>query len=119
MKKQILRYVEGKDITQANAHSAKFLFRFNAIEIGDGVESVLEPDFHVIGAVSDLVISEFQLRGDDIKDAALSCVVSCLKTEPHVEAVVDKEYMLRTDHTEGSFPSMEFESEFPIQWDNK
>jgi hypothetical protein len=120
MNKIILRFISGKNITTPADHSVKFLFKFNVIQIVDGQENLLKSDFYVIGVVSELVIIQFSLNIQQIEQAALSCVISCLKTEPYVKAVVDKEYMLGSQNIlNNTPPSMDYETEFPIKWDNK
>ncbi len=120
MKTYILRFIERHGEPILKPHSVKFIFLFNVIQIESGTETVLQNKFPIIGAVSDLVIHSFQLDKSSIEEAALSCAVSCLKTEPNVQAVVNKEYMLGMQHLlDGGQPSMDHETEFLIQWDNK
>ncbi|MFA6173914.1 MAG: hypothetical protein WC701_09550 [Kiritimatiellales bacterium] len=121
MNKTILRFVSGKNITTP-CHSVKFLFQFNVIEIIDGEEKLLEPNFHVVGVVTELVINQFSTNIQQIEKAALSFVISCLKTEPNVKIVVDKEYTINSQNINilSNTPlSMDYEAEFPVKWDNK
>lgn len=120
MKKYILRFIERRGEPFIKTHSIKFVFLFDVIQVENGVETVLQNKFPIIGAVTDLVIHSFQLDKSSTEEAALSCVVSCLKTEPNVQAVVNKEYMLGTQQIlDGEQPNLNYETEFPIQWNNK
>ncbi|MDF7809529.1 hypothetical protein P4E94_18980 [Pontiellaceae bacterium B12219] len=119
MKSYMLRYNDRDPVEKVGMHSVKILFLFDVIQIEDGVETVLENKFPIVGAVSDIVINMFNLSEGAIAEAALSCVVRSLKTEPNVKAVVNKEYMLGTQHLlNDQLPPMENETEFSIHWDN-
>ncbi len=119
MKTYMLRYVGRHPQERVEAHSVKILFLFDVIQIENGVETVLGNEFPVVGAVSDLVINMFQMDKGSVAEAALSCVVRALKTEPNVKVVVNKEYMLGTHHLlNDQLPPMENETEFSIHWDN-
>ncbi len=118
MKTYMLRFNERHGEPIVKAHSVNFLFLFDVIQIEDGVQTVLQKKFPILGEVTRLAITSFQLDESSKEKAALSYAVSCLKTEPNVQAVKDKKYTLRSPPI-GEKPNMDYKTEFPIKWNNK